>query len=265
MNRDKRHLIEVRELYKCYWVGSVPYPALNGVDLRVQRGEFLVIAGRSGSGKSTLLNCLGALERPDSGQVRVCGEDLGAWDDDRRADFRLRHLGFVFQAYNLIRVLSARENVAYVCQLQGLHRGECMERADYWLEQVGIGYLGYRRPDQLSGGQQQRVAVARALATGPDIVLADEPTANVDSKTGRDLIHLMQDLNRRFGTTFLIASHDPAVIQAAGRLLRVEDGRIQGGGVTYRPPRPLGLVCPRPRRPLWERLRLKWREHRRRH
>lgn len=160
-----RKVIEVRDLYKCYWVGTMPYPALNGVDLVVRKGEFMVIAGRSGSGKSTLLNIVGALETIDSGEVLVCGENIKAWDADQRAEFRLRHMGFIFQAYNLIRVLTARENVAYVCQLQGRSRSECMELADYWLEQVGIGYLGYRRPDQLSGGQQQRVAVARALST----------------------------------------------------------------------------------------------------
>lgn len=177
---------------------------------------------RSGSGKSTLLNIVGALETIDSGEVLVCGENIKAWDTDQRADFQLRHMGFIFQAHNLIRVLTARENVAYVCQLQGRSRGECMELADYWLEQVGIGYLGYRRPDQLSGGQQQRVAVARALAMNPELVLADEPTANVDSKTGRDLIALVHSLNERFETTFVISSHDPVVIDAAGRLVQIE-------------------------------------------
>jgi putative ABC transport system ATP-binding protein len=249
-------IIEVRDLYKCYWVGTMPYPALNGVDLTVEHGELVVIAGRSGSGKSTLLNVVGALEEADSGEVLVCGENIKTWDADQRAEFRLRHLGFVFQAYNLIRVLTARENVAYVCQLQGLPRPECLELADYWLEQVGIGYLGYRRPDQLSGGQQQRVAVARSLATGPELVLADEPTANVDSRTGRDLIALMRRLNRRFGTTFIISSHDPAVIDAAGRLVRIEDGRLVGPGLVYKPKRPYALRCPQRNRPWGERVRL---------
>jgi len=249
-------IIEVRDLYKCFWVGTMPFPALNGVDLSIQQGEFIVIAGRSGSGKSTLLNIVGALESADSGEVLVCGQNIKTWDEDQRADFRLRHVGFVFQAYNLIRVLTARENVAYVCQLQGKQRGECMELADYWLEQVGIDYLGYRQPDQLSGGQQQRVAVARALAMNPHLVLADEPTANVDSKTGRDLIELMAGLNDRFGTTFLISSHDLAVIGAARRLVQIEDGRIIGRGVVHKPSKAVSLVCPHQHRPLGERIKL---------
>lgn len=253
-------IIELRDLYKCFWVGTMPFPALNGVDLRIRRGELVVIAGRSGSGKSTLLHIVGALESADSGEVLVCGQNIETWDADRRAEFRLRHVGFVFQAYNLIRVLTARENVAYVCQLQGRRRGECMELADYWLEQVGIGYLGYRRPDQLSGGQQQRVAVARALAMNPDLMLADEPTANVDSKTGRDLIDLMAGLNDRFGTTFLISSHDLAVIGAARRLVQIEDGRIIGRGVVCKPRKAISLVCPPQHRPLGERVRLGIRE-----
>ncbi len=251
---DMNRIVEVRELYKCYWVGDMPYPALNGVDLKVQKGEFLVLAGRSGSGKSTLLNIIGALESVDAGQVLVCGHDLKAWNDAQRADFRLYHLGFVFQAYNLIRVLSARENVAYICQLQGRPQGRCMELADYWLEQVGIGYLGYRRPDQLSGGQQQRVAVARALAMNPEIVLADEPTANVDSKTGQELVEMMRGLNQRFGTTFIIASHDPTVLQAAERLVQIDDGRLVGPGLVYKPRRQAAAVCPRPEPGLSKRL-----------
>ena len=248
-------IVELRELYKCFWCGDMPFPALNGVNLNIRRGELVVIAGRSGSGKSTLLNIIGALESPDSGEVLVCGENIRAWDEDRRADMRLRHIGFVFQAYNLIRVLTARENVAYVCQLQGKERGECMELADYWLEQVGIGYLGYRRPDQLSGGQQQRVAVARALAMSPDLVLADEPTANVDSRTGRELIELMAGLNDRFGTTFVISSHDLAVIGAARRLVQIEDGRIIGRGVPYQPPKVSPPICPPQDQSLGERIR----------
>jgi putative ABC transport system ATP-binding protein len=234
----------------------MPYPALNGVDLIVHKGEFVVLAGRSGSGKSTLLNIVGALETLDAGEVLVCGENVKTWDTDERADFRLRHMGFIFQAYNLIRVLTARENVAYVCQLQGRSRGECMDLADYWLEQVGIGYLGYRRPDQLSGGQQQRVAVARALAMNPELVLADEPTANVDSKTGRDLIVLMRSLNERFDTTFVIASHDPAVIDSARRLVQIEDGVIVGQGVAKKPRKPVARVCPHKYRPLGDRIRM---------
>jgi putative ABC transport system ATP-binding protein len=255
-------LIQVCELYKCYWVGAMPYPALNGVDLSVHPGELVVLAGRSGSGKSTLLNVVGTLEEADAGEVLVCGRNVSTWNARQRAEFRLRHLGFVFQAYNLIRVLTARENVAYVCQLQGRPRPECLERADYWLEQVGIGYLGYRRPDQLSGGQQQRVAVARARATHPEQVVADEPTANVDSRTGRELVELLQGLNGRFGTTLVIASHDPAVLAAAGRLVQIEDGHIAGPGQVYRPPRPQPLACPKRNQPWRHRLRDWWRQRR---
>ena len=219
-------IIEVRDLYKCFWVGTMPFPALNGVDLSIRRGEFIVIAGRSGSGKSTLLNIVGALESADSGEVLVCGQNIKTWDADQRADFRLRHVGFVFQAYNLIRVLTARENVAYVCQLQGKQRGECMELADYWLEQVGIGYLGYRRPDQLSGGQQQRVAVARAVAATPKLILADEPTANLDSKTAESLMDMMQRLNEEEGVTIIFSSHDPLVIGKAKHSIVLKDGRV---------------------------------------
>jgi len=152
-------------------------------------------------------------------------------------------------------VLSVRENVAYVCQLQGRPRPECLELADHWLEQVGIGELGQRRPDQLSGGQQQRVAVARALATDPDLVLADEPTAGVDSRTGRDRIALLWEFNEQHGTTFLIASHEQAVIEAAGRLIQIEDGRIYGPDVPPKVEHAVSQVCPPHRRSLGERLR----------
>jgi putative ABC transport system ATP-binding protein len=219
-------LIEVTGVHKAYRLGETRVKALDGVDLAVEAGELLVVAGRSGSGKSTLLNVIGALDLPDRGRVRVGGEDLTAGSRDARAAFRLRHIGFVFQAYNLVRVLSARENVAYVLQLKGVPRRQALDRADHWLGEVGLAGLEGRRPDQLSGGQQQRVAVARALAAEPDIVLADEPTANLDSQTGGALIELMQDLNRRLGTTFLISSHDSAVTAAAGRLVCMQDGRV---------------------------------------
>ena len=222
-------IIEVEKAYKCYWVGEVPFPALNGVTLGIEQGDFAVLAGRSGSGKTTLLNILGGLEVADRGTVLIKGEDLRELSKDERTLFRLRHVGFVFQAYNLIRVLSARENVAFVCQLQGKDRHRCLEEADHWLERVGLAELEHRRPDQLSGGQQQRVAVARALASKPELVLADEPTANLDSNTGRDLITLMHRLCTDFGTTFVISSHDPDVIASARTLVNLEDGRVAGG------------------------------------
>ena len=184
--------------------------ALNGVDLSVGESEFVVLCGRSGSGKTTLLNMIGALDMPDSGTVRIGGEAYGNLSKDQRAQFRLRHVGFVFQAYNLIRVLTARENVAYVLELQGMPKSERLKRADAWLEEVGLTGLGDRRPDQLSGGQQQRVAVARALATEPDIVLADEPTANLDSRTAEELLESMQAHERGAQHDFRVRFPRPA-------------------------------------------------------
>ncbi len=236
-------IIQVENLYKCYWVGRVPFPALNGVHLNMQRGEFSVIAGRSGSGKSTLLNIVGGLELADRGSVRVCDKDFLQRTKDQRALFRLEHIGFVFQAYNLVRVLTARENVAFVCQLRGKHKGECYGIADHWLAEVGLGELGHRRPDQLSGGQQQRVAVARALAMNPEIVLADEPTANLDTATGRALIALMRELNQQYGTTFMISSHDPDVIESASRVIHLADGRVVDGEEPAEPQLPPDTAC----------------------
>ena len=219
-------LIEVKQIFKHYQSGEIKVAALNGVDIQLDQGDFAVVAGRSGSGKTTLLNMIGALDTPDSGEVHINGQNFLSQSKDERAGFRLQHVGFIFQAYNLIRVLSARENVAYVLQLQGVEKGERLQVADKWLEEVGLGDMKDRRPDQLSGGQQQRIAVARALASGPDIVLADEPTANLDSHTGEELIQLMREMNTAHKTTFLIASHDPVCIRSAKRLITMEDGKI---------------------------------------
>ena len=249
-------IIKIHNLHKCYWVGTMPFPALQGVELDIEAGEFAVLAGRSGSGKSTLLNIIGAIESADSGSVEVLGQDILAMDQDQRTRFRLDNIGFVFQAYNLIRVLSARENVAYVCQLQGKSRAESLEIANHWLNEVEIGHLGYRRPDQLSGGQQQRVAVARALASEPRLILADEPTANLDTQTGRNLIRLMQDLNQRLGTSFLISSHDPDVKQAASRLIKLADGLVVDEWSSIpRPPITNIAACPTQNLPLLKRMR----------
>ncbi len=220
-------LIEARGLRKRYGHGAVAEMALNGVDLSLPRGAFAVLAGPSGSGKTTLLNVVGTLDVPDSGSLTVAGQDVLALSEAGRARFRLRHIGFVFQAYNLIRVLTARENVAYVLQLQGVPAARRHRVADELLAEVGLAGLEDRRPDQLSGGQQQRIAVARALASRPDIVLADEPTANLDSHTGESLMELMRRLNRERGMTFLVASHDPVVIERAVTLIRLRDGKIE--------------------------------------
>ncbi len=219
-------LITASGLTRCYESGELTVTALDGVDLSVERGAYVVLAGRSGSGKTTLLNMLGGLDRPGSGSLHIAGKDLLAMSTSERASFRLHHLGFVFQAYNLIRVLSARENVAYVLQLQGMPKSERFEQADRWLAEVGLTGFEDRRPDQMSGGQQQRVAVARALAAAPDLVLADEPTANLDSHTGKSLMDLMRRLNTEQGTTFVIASHDPTVIETARTLITMQDGQI---------------------------------------
>ena len=251
-------IIKTRDLHKCYWVGTMPHPALHGVNLDIEQGEFAVLAGRSGSGKSTLLNIIGALESADSGSVEVFDQNILQMTQDQRTRFRLDHIGFVFQAYNLIRVFSARENIAYVCQLQGKGKEESLEIANHWLREVEIEHLGYRRPDQLSGGQQQRVAIARALATEPKIILADEPTANLDTQTGRNLIHLMQGLNKRLGTTFLISSHDPDVKEAASRLIKLADGQIVDEWSTIpKPPISISSACPVQNKPLGERVRIK--------
>jgi putative ABC transport system ATP-binding protein len=234
----------------------MPHPALHGINLDIKTGEFVVLAGRSGSGKSTLLNIVGTLESADRGVVEVLGEDILAMDHDQRTQFRLAHIGFIFQAYNLIRVFSARENVAYVCQLQGKSKQESLEIANHWLHEVEIEHLGYRRPDQLSGGQQQRVAVARALASEPKIILADEPTANLDTITGRHLVELMHSLNQRLGTTFLISSHDPDVKRAASRLIKLSDGQIVDTWEETPPaPAPLEVTCPLRNLPFRERVR----------
>jgi len=226
MSEAEAVLIRARGLTRHFHSGQLEVVALNGVDFDLQHGAFSVLAGRSGSGKTTLLNILGTLDMPDAGTLSISGRDVLALSAAERADFRLTRMGFIFQAYNLIRVLSARENVAYVLQLRGVEKAERLRIADTWLAEVGLAGLESRRPDQLSGGQQQRVAVARALASEPDIVLADEPTANLDSHTGESLMQLMRELNDKRGTTFLIASHDPVAMDAGKELLMMEDGCI---------------------------------------
>jgi putative ABC transport system ATP-binding protein len=228
MSDDKKLLVRARGLGKTYRQGKLEVAALSDIDLDIHSGEMVVLAGPSGSGKTTLLNLIGALDVPTSGSIAVDGQELGALKSKALAELRLHKMGFVFQAYNLIPVLSAHENAEYVLLLQGVNAAERKERVNALLERVGLAGLGKRRPAELSGGQQQRVAIARALAAGPELVLADEPTANVDRKTGTALVDLMRDLNERLGVTFVISSHDPMVIERAGRVVRLEDGRIVG-------------------------------------
>ena len=219
----------VEKVYRSNGLGNgLAVAALQDIHLSFDAGEFSVLAGPSGSGKSTLLNLIGALDRPTRGIVRVAGEDLTHLDARRLADFRLRKLGFVFQAYNLIPVLSALENVEYVPLLQGVDQKERRERATALLAKVGLQDQIHKRPNEMSGGQQQRVAVARALASRPEIILADEPTANLDSQTGLTLIDLFRKLNEQFKTTFLFASHDARVIERAHRVIHLRDGRVEG-------------------------------------
>jgi putative ABC transport system ATP-binding protein len=204
--------------------------ALRGVDLTLEAGEFTAMAGPSGSGKSTLLNIIGGLDRPTSGHVSVEGRDLTGLSDTELSVLRRERIGFIFQSYNLIPVLTVLENAEYVLMLQGRPADERRARVRTILREVGLDGLEKRFPRELSGGQQQRVAIARAIAPEPALVLADEPTANVDSKTAGGLLELMRRLNEEKGTTFLFSTHDPAVMKKARRLLLLKDGRIQTDG-----------------------------------
>lgn len=219
-------LFEVKNLKKTYRVGEVKTEALRGVDLTVDKGEFTAIAGPSGSGKSTLLHLIGGLDKPTSGEIYLGGQRVDRLNKKEGAALRLDKLGFVFQAYNLIPVLTALENAAFVLELQGVSKKAREAKALESLQALGIEEFADRRPNQLSGGQQQRVAVARAFAAEPDIILADEPTANLDSKSGGDLIELMKRLNQDNGVTFVFSTHDPRLLDHVGRIVRMEDGRV---------------------------------------
>jgi len=218
--------VVVKDVTKTYRLGTLTVTALAGVSLTVRTGEFLAVAGPSGSGKTTLLNLIGCLDTPTSGEIAIDGEPVSALSPGRRADLRASKLGFVFQTFNLIPVLTAYENVEYPLLI---HRrgGNVATRVRAALEQVGLGDRATHRPPELSGGQQQRVAIARALVGEPALVLADEPTANLDSHTGHDIIELMRRLNREHGTTFVFSTHDPRIMQAADRVLEISDGRLR--------------------------------------
>jgi len=220
-------LIRTEKLTKVYSDGKVSVTALKDVDLEIESGEFVVVAGPSGSGKTTLLNLIGGLDKPTYGKVYLEGMDISEMKKDELADLRLRKIGFIFQTYNLIPVLTAFENVELPLVLLGVSAKERREKVFEVLNSLGIGDLANKKPNEMSGGQQQRVAVARAIVTSPKIVLADEPTAHLDSKTGSVLIEIMQRMNREKGITFVISSHDPQVIQKAGRLIRLKDGMVQ--------------------------------------
>ncbi|MCK5782651.1 MAG: ABC transporter ATP-binding protein [Flavobacteriales bacterium] len=219
-------IIKVKNLTKTYHDTEVPVHAVNGVNLEFKKGEFSAIVGPSGSGKTTLLNMIGGLEHPSSGMVEVNGTDMFELSSSALIEFRLMNIGFVFQAYNLIPVLTAKENVEFIMQLQNKDKKQMNERTISLLESVGLGDRLNSRPNQLSGGQQQRVAVARALASKPMFVLADEPTANLDSKATMQLLEIMEVLNREENITFIFATHDQRVVDKAHRVITIDDGKI---------------------------------------
>lgn len=223
---SEKPIVEVRGVSKIYRQGKTEVRALDKVNLEIEPGDFAVLAGPSGSGKTTLLNMVGALDVPTEGDILLEGRSLKELSSSALSELRLRKLGFVFQAYNLIPVLSAYENAEYVLLLRGVSRTERRKKVMQVLSDVGLSGLENRRPGELSGGQQQRVAIARALAPNPLLVLADEPTANLDSRTGGDLVTLMRELNKTREVTFLISSHDPKVIDRADRVITLQDGRV---------------------------------------
>jgi putative ABC transport system ATP-binding protein len=228
-------LFSARGLRKTYRLGDVEVGAVRGVDLEVADGERLVVCGPSGSGKSTLLNLLGTIDQPDGGSLRIAGEEAAALGERGRTRLRRHVLGFVFQTFNLLPVLSALENVEYPLWIDGVAGREARRRAEAALESVGLAERRGHRPDQLSGGERQRVAIARALIHGPRALLADEPTGNLDSSTGAEILALFDRLHRERGAAVILATHDPAIIAAAGRVVRLQDGRIvaderRGGG-----------------------------------
>ena len=217
-------IVEVRGLTKTYGSGVAEVTALGGIDLTVDEGQFVAVMGPSGCGKSTLLNLLGGLDTPTSGTVAIGGETLGDLPDDRITELRRRHIGFVFQFFNLIPVLNAVENAALPLRLDGNPKAETAARE--WLERVGLGDRLTNRPDQLSGGQQQRVAIARALSTDPALILADEPTGNLDSRSAGDIAELLQRVSTEWGRTVLMVTHDARIASYARRLVLMTDGRI---------------------------------------
>jgi len=219
-------VIETTGLTKVYNADQVPVHALRGVNLTIEKGEFTAVVGPSGSGKTTLLNIISGLDEPTEGRTIVQGTDLSTLSDRQLIDFRLHHIGFVFQAYNLIPVLTAIENVAFVMQMQGRPQKECNETSRALLEEVGLADKINKRPSELSGGQQQRVAVARALSSKPDFVLADEPTANLDSVSSGELLDMMLELNDKEDMTFVFSTHDQRVIDRARRVVTLVDGKI---------------------------------------
>jgi putative ABC transport system ATP-binding protein len=222
--------VTCKHLSKIFGEGELAVHALSDIDLDIQSGSFACLSGPSGSGKTTLLNMIGGLDMPTHGEITVADRRVDRMNKAQLASMRLHHIGFVFQAYNLIPVLTAQENVEFVMQLQGMHSKERAEKSRAILNEVGLTGMEDRRPAEMSGGQQQRVAVARALVSEPDLVLADEPTANLDSHTAENLMDLLRSLNESHGTTFIISTHDKLVMSYARRLIKMRDGKIEDDG-----------------------------------
>ena len=219
-------LVAAQGVTKVFRTGDIAVEALRGVDLEIGAGEFMAIVGPSGSGKTSLLNLIGALDVPTGGRIEIFGRDLGPLSRPQRAELRLESLGFVFQAYNLVPVLTARENVEFVLELQGMAGSERRRRAEETLDELGLAELADRRPGEMSGGQQQRVAVARAVASRPSLVLADEPTANLDSDNAQSLLQMMRRLRDESEMTFVFSTHDPLVVSYASRVVILRDGKV---------------------------------------
>lgn len=219
-------VVKLQGVSRYFPVGNKPITALDKLDLTLEKGEFVVLRGASGSGKSTLLNLIGAMDDPNEGEVFIHGKALSSLSDKQKSRLRSHYIGFIFQSFNLIPVLTALENVQYPLSLQKVANNEAKDRATQALAQVGLADFIHRRPNQLSGGQMQRVAIARALVTKPDIILADEPTANLDSETSKQIMDLLGSLNRKTGVTFLFATHHDFVLSRASRILELKDGHI---------------------------------------
>lgn len=228
-------VIEARNLERTYQLGEVAVHALRGVSFQVQRGELLTVMGPSGSGKSTLMNLIGALDRPDAGTYLLDGENVGDLDDDRLAHIRNSKIGFVFQTFNLLSRTTALANCELPLIYSGVPLGERRQRAQRALEDVGLGDRLQHKPNELSGGQQQRVAVARALVNQPSIILADEPTGNLDTESGIEVMRIIQELNREQGITVLLVTHDPFIARHTQRVIRIQDGRIIGDETVEQP------------------------------
>jgi putative ABC transport system ATP-binding protein len=223
-------LIKMKDIRKDYFLGETVVHALRGIDLEIDKGEFIGVWGPSGSGKTTLLNLIGAIDEPTKGKLMVAGKDVHSLSDNRRSELRNETIGYIFQGFNLVPVLSALENVMLPLQIKGASFKKAKAKALSRLEEVGISELVHHRPAKMSGGQQQRVAIARALVNNPSLVIADEPTANLDSDTARMIIAIMRELNEKDQITFIFSTHDQRLLGEVKRLVRLEDGRIVDGG-----------------------------------